>query len=849
MKNKILLILIALLLFAVPGYTTISSEDLETSAACDGATSAFVYNFRILQDADMSVIVRDSLGTETPLVLTTDYTVANATYPSIGGTVTLVDPATDCATNETLHLLRDQSYLQGTEIGTGIYPNTTHEETIDELTMSDQQIREQTGRALKVNSSSSLTEADLTLSPSADTAVCWNASGTAITNCAISVLTAADIKILSQDYSGDIETAIATIGASETYVYVDVADTVSGAVTAPANITWHYWNGAVTTVASGGIFTPNGNVVCGNFQCFEADNNVTGTIDFSSSLMSILNPTWWGSTGINLAVASASSQTVRVSDIQTLSASLTIPINVSLKIENGGSINKTSTYTLTVNGSFEAGEYQTFINFAVGDVSGLYNVNPAWWGAGAGAANDAIAINSAAKAVTSRSGDPLGTFNFTEGKSYSITASIDFTRIRKNGLIINGHKAIILCNTNGSACLDILGSDRVTVRNLNIHGSPTETPTTGIQHGRGISGEGSSNIKLENVQLTGNYTLASIYNGSSEVSMYDKVTAWNSEQNGLAYYADGRNEAHIGSTIFGVTTPQDTAGSFNDQVYINSSFEQIANSPSGPAIRISTGSANSHKYIGCYAQAAGSEAVTVAYSIDGLELDIHIEAATVTNNVMFTPVGGTMTLRNFKLNEYFAFATDSIINADANTHQIVLVNSEINVGNTFAAVPIFGAVTDNLDFHGELKVGANSASYNLSNMQSITGTIYSELALSNFTYPLVSRVSVISKEDGRIFSKYTVTNETPTIASPAGAELSLSEGNIFFISGTNNITSIASASTWLGRSIKLMFGGILTFTDGSNLKLAGNFVTTADDTITITSYDGTNWYEDTRSVN
>ena len=33
-----------------------------------------------------------------------------------------------------------------------------------------------------------------------------------------------------------------------------------------------------------------------------------------------------------------------------------------------------------------------------------------------------------------------------------------------------------------------------------------------------------------------------------------------------------------------------------------------------------------------------------------------------------------------------------------------------------------------------------------------------------------------------------------------------------------------------------------------NLKLAGNFVTTADDVITMTG-DGTNWYEVSRSVN
>jgi hypothetical protein len=51
-----------------------------------------------------------------------------------------------------------------------------------------------------------------------------------------------------------------------------------------------------------------------------------------------------------------------------------------------------------------------------------------------------------------------------------------------------------------------------------------------------------------------------------------------------------------------------------------------------------------------------------------------------------------------------------------------------------------------------------------------------------------------------------------------------------------------------GVVITLIFDGALTFTDGNNLKLAGNFVTTADDTITL-AYDGTNFYEIARSVN
>jgi hypothetical protein len=69
----------------------------------------------------------------------------------------------------------------------------------------------------------------------------------------------------------------------------------------------------------------------------------------------------------------------------------------------------------------------------------------------------------------------------------------------------------------------------------------------------------------------------------------------------------------------------------------------------------------------------------------------------------------------------------------------------------------------------------------------------------------------------------------------------------FIISGVTNITSMF-ATGWAGKSVTLIFQGVLTFTDGSNLKLAGNFVTTADDTITLTS-DGTNFYEVARSTN
>lgn len=85
------------------------------------------------------------------------------------------------------------------------------------------------------------------------------------------------------------------------------------------------------------------------------------------------------------------------------------------------------------------------------------------------------------------------------------------------------------------------------------------------------------------------------------------------------------------------------------------------------------------------------------------------------------------------------------------------------------------------------------------------------------------------------------------VASAASITLSTA-AEVFTISGTTNITSISAASAVESRVVTLIFQGVLTFTDGNNLKLAGDFVTTADDTITL-ACNGTNWYEIARSAN
>lgn len=86
------------------------------------------------------------------------------------------------------------------------------------------------------------------------------------------------------------------------------------------------------------------------------------------------------------------------------------------------------------------------------------------------------------------------------------------------------------------------------------------------------------------------------------------------------------------------------------------------------------------------------------------------------------------------------------------------------------------------------------------------------------------------------------------VAVASATALPVPAARVYHITGTTTITSITSTGCASGIVITLIFDDILTFTDGNNLKLAGNFVTSADDTITL-AYDGTNWYEVCRSVN
>jgi hypothetical protein len=105
------------------------------------------------------------------------------------------------------------------------------------------------------------------------------------------------------------------------------------------------------------------------------------------------------------------------------------------------------------------------------------------------------------------------------------------------------------------------------------------------------------------------------------------------------------------------------------------------------------------------------------------------------------------------------------------------------------------------------------------------------------------------------FIQQNLVGSTAAITTPssvtAAATIAVPWGIEFMpISGNTNISSITA--TYPGHRVTLLFSGTPTVADGSNLKLAGNFVaagTTNDwDTLTLVC-DGGNWNEVARSLN
>lgn len=169
---------------------TIGSTVNRVDYTGNGALDTYAYTFRILEQSDLLVTVRNTSGVETVLTISTDYTVTGVGSSS-GGNVVLVnssqawlDSDGDLLTNYVLTIRRVRPLTQETDIrNQGDFFPEGHEDAFDHLVMIGQQQQDEIDRSIKLTETLAASNVDTNLPlPSAGLAIGWNATEDGLTN-------------------------------------------------------------------------------------------------------------------------------------------------------------------------------------------------------------------------------------------------------------------------------------------------------------------------------------------------------------------------------------------------------------------------------------------------------------------------------------------------------------------------------------------------------------------------------------------------------------------------------------------------------------------------------------------
>lgn len=130
---------------------TVSSSNNRNIYNGDSSTTVFPYTFRILDQTQVLVQLKNTTtGVTTDQVLTTNYTVSGVNAAAGGNITFIVAPAS----GYTIIITRSMPFTQETDYtANGPFLAESHEDALDELTMTDQELKELSDRSLKFDSS------------------------------------------------------------------------------------------------------------------------------------------------------------------------------------------------------------------------------------------------------------------------------------------------------------------------------------------------------------------------------------------------------------------------------------------------------------------------------------------------------------------------------------------------------------------------------------------------------------------------------------------------------------------------------------------------------------------------
>jgi len=206
---------------------TVSSTNTKNSYSGDGSTVVFAYTFKVFDDDDIQVILRnDTTGAETVQTKTTHYTVSGVGNTG-GGNITFVAAP---ATGETVVLIRAIPLTQTTDYTPNDpFPAETHEEALDRLTFIVQDIEEEVGRSIKVSRTNTITSSEFTVGATtrANKIFAFDSDGDLAVTQEIGTYQGTDATTTTSAYA-ERDIIKSTTAGQLNNVYICVADSVAG---------------------------------------------------------------------------------------------------------------------------------------------------------------------------------------------------------------------------------------------------------------------------------------------------------------------------------------------------------------------------------------------------------------------------------------------------------------------------------------------------------------------------------------------------------------------------------------------------------------------------------------------
>jgi hypothetical protein len=282
-----------------------------------------------------------------------------------------------------------------------------------------------------------------------------------------------------------------------------------------------------------------------------------------------------------------------------------------------------------------------------------------------------------------------------------INETINATGIYGAGFSWDGSGTTLICQTNGTPCVDASGMGNATVTGLTIYGTATNPPNIGLAIGRiSVANSAADHNLIDHPTITGYFSLAPFFNNQSETTVCNHCTFQNwyvatgtgtSGTYGAIW--DGQNHFGFQNIATGGPYPTNNSISFNE----NTCFECIIGVVGAGGIPIWLGGPSARmKFINSYAfnfSSSIAEPGMVLYSTYGgsnifLDLDIHWEGNTgvLSNNIIFASSNTATTIEGLRVHDNAPqqsgafFAHDSTGIYGANLGNVAITGAELEVG-------------------------------------------------------------------------------------------------------------------------------------------------------------------------